>query len=137
MKQDFMFTSESVTEGHPDKLCDQVSDALIDRFLQQDPFSRIVAECAVSKGILFIAARFASVGSVDIPEVARQVIAQIGYEHTDFNARDCTVMTSLMELPPPPHPNLDEREMDEEETDAVTGRIRATCSALLAIRLRP
>ena len=104
MKQDFMFTSESVTEGHPDKLCDQVSDALLDRFLQQDPFSRIVAECAVSKGILFIAARFASVGSVDIPEVARQVIAQIGYEHTDFNARDCTVMTSLMELPSPPYP---------------------------------
>ena len=122
MKQDFMFTSESVTEGHPDKLCDQVSDALLDRFLQQDPFSRVVAECAVSKGILFIAARFASVGSVDIPEVARQVIAQIGYEHTDFNARDCTVMTSLMELPSPPYPNLDEREMDEEEIDAVTAK---------------
>ena len=62
MKQDFMFTSESVTDGHPDKLCDQVSDALLDRFLQQDPFSRVVAECAVSKGILFIAARFASTG---------------------------------------------------------------------------
>lgn len=122
MKQDFMFTSESVTEGHPDKLCDQVSDALLDRFLQQDPFSRVVAECAVSKGILFIAARFASVGLVDIPEVARQVIAQIGYEHTDFNARDCTVMTSLMELPSPQYPKLDEREMDEEEIDAVTAK---------------
>ena len=60
MKQDFMFTSESVTEGHPDKLCDQVSDALVDRFLQQDPFSKVIAECAVSTGILFIAARFAS-----------------------------------------------------------------------------
>ena len=60
--------------------------------------------------------------SVDIPEVARQVIAQIGYEHTDFNARDCTVMTSLMELPSPPYPNLDEREMDEEEIDAVTAK---------------
>ncbi len=115
-------TSESVTEGDPDKLCGQVSDGLLDRFLQQDPFSRVVAECAVSKGILFIAARFASVGSVDIPEAARQITAQTGYEHSDFNARDCTVMRSLMKLREP-HPNLDEREMDEEETDAVTGRI--------------
>src|SRR5687768_7707470 len=93
MKQDFMFTSESVTDGHPDKLCDQVSDALVDRFLQQDPFSRVIAECAVSTGILFIAARFASSASIDIPEVARQVIHQIGYDQPDFNARDCTVMT--------------------------------------------
>lgn len=122
MKQDFMFTSESVTEGHPDKLCDQVSDALIDRFLQQDPFSKIVVECAVSKGILFIAARFASLASVDIPEVARQVIGQIGYEHSDFNAKDCTVMTSLIELPEPSYPKLDERKMNEEELEAVTAK---------------
>src|SRR5215217_5183223 len=122
MKQDFMFTSESVTEGHPDKLCDQVSDALIDRFLQQDPFSKMVVECAVSKGILFIAARFASLASVDIPEVARQVIGQIGYEHLDFNAKDCTVMTSLIELPEPPYPTLDERKMNEEELEAVTAK---------------
>ena len=122
MKQDFMFTSESVTDGHPDKLCDQVSDALLDRFLQQDPFSRVVAECAVSKGILFIAARFASTGSVDIPEVARQVIAQIGYEQGEFNARDCTIMTSLMGLPESPTGQLDERHMDEEELEAVTAK---------------
>jgi S-adenosylmethionine synthetase len=125
MKQNFMFTSESVTDGHPDKLCDQVSDALVDRFLQQDPFSRVVAECAVSKGILFIAARFASLASVDIPEVARQVIGQIGYEHTDFNARDCSIMTSLMELPALSHPQLDERGMSEEELEAVTARNQA------------
>ena len=58
MQHDFMFTSESVTEGHPDKLCDQVSDAIVDRFLQQDPYARIIAECATSTAILFIAARF-------------------------------------------------------------------------------
>lgn len=125
MKQDFMFTSESVTDGHPDKLCDQVSDALIDRFLQQDPFSRVVAECAVSKGILFIAARFASTASIDIPDVARQVIGQIGYEHADFNARDCTVMTSLVELPPPSASQLDERELGEEEVEAITAKNQA------------
>lgn len=125
MKQNFMFTSESVTDGHPDKLCDQVSDALVDRFLQQDPFSRVIAECAVSTGILFIAARFASSASIDIPEVARQVIHQIGYDQPDFNARDCTVMTSLSELPSLSHPLIDEREMGEEELESITAKNQA------------
>ncbi|HEU4855516.1 MAG TPA: methionine adenosyltransferase [Nitrosospira sp.] len=125
MKENFMFTSESVTDGHPDKLCDQVSDALVDRFLQQDPFSQVIAECAVSTGILFIAARFASSASIDIPAVARQVIHQIGYEREDFNATDCTIMTSLLELPPLPYPHVDEREMDEEELESITAKNQA------------
>ena len=62
MKTEFMFTSESVTEGHPDKVCDQISDAILDCFLEQDPHSRINAECAVSNTILFIASRFSSRG---------------------------------------------------------------------------
>ncbi|SET63783.1 methionine adenosyltransferase [Nitrosospira multiformis] len=125
MKQNFMFTSESVTDGHPDKLCDQVSDAVVDRFLQQDPFSKVIAECAVSTGILFIAARFASSASIDIPEVARRVIHQLGYEQADFNARDCTIMTSLTELPAPSYPFIDEREMSEEELESVTAKNQA------------
>ena len=60
MKEDFIFTSESVTEGHPDKLCDLISDAIVDHFLQQNPLSMIIAECAVSTSIIFIAARFVS-----------------------------------------------------------------------------
>jgi S-adenosylmethionine synthetase len=103
MKKDFMFTSESVTEGHPDKLCDQISDAIIDRFLQQDPYSSIIAECAVSTAILFIAARFASMASVDIPNTARQVINQVGYDHPDFNSKTCSIVTSLKELPAEEH----------------------------------
>jgi len=71
MKKDFMFTSESVTEGHPDKLCDQISDAIVDHFLQQDPYSRIRAECAVFTNIVFIAARFESGAAVDFPNIAR------------------------------------------------------------------
>jgi S-adenosylmethionine synthetase len=60
-----MFTSESVTEGHPDKLCDQISDAIVDHFLKQDPYARVRAECAISSAIIFIAARFASSAKVD------------------------------------------------------------------------
>src|ERR687892_1891521 len=98
MRKDFMFTSESVTEGHPDKLCDQISDAIVDRFLQQDPASAIIAECGVSTAIVFIAARFAANASVDIPDVARQTITLIGYEQPDFNGKTCSVITSLQEM---------------------------------------
>jgi len=73
-EKDFMFTSESVTEGHPDKLCDQISDAIVDRFLQQDPYARVITECAVATGIVFIAARFEPNANVDFTNIARQVI---------------------------------------------------------------
>ena len=98
MSMDFVLTSESVTEGHPDKLCDQISDAIVDHYLARDPGSRIVAECAVARGIAFIAARFASPAQVDIPALARQIIAQVGYTDGAFNARDCSVLTSLVEM---------------------------------------
>ena len=80
MKKDFIFTSESVTEGHPDKLCDQISDAIVDHFLQQDPYARVIAECAVATAIVFIAARFYGNASVDFSALARNVINQIGYD---------------------------------------------------------
>jgi S-adenosylmethionine synthetase len=99
MKKDFMFTSESVTEGHPDKLCDQISDAIVDRFLQHDHCARVIAECAVAHSIVFIAARFASNVTVDIPNIARQVIAMVGYDHRAFNSKTCSIVTSLIELP--------------------------------------
>ncbi len=94
-----MFTSESVTEGHPDKLCDLISDAIVDRFLQQDPYSRVITECAVSTGIVFIAARFEPNVNVDFTNLARQVIVRVGYDHPDFNGKTCSILTSLRELP--------------------------------------
>ena len=99
MKKDFVFVSESVTAGHPDKLCDQISDAVVDHFLQQDPYSGIIVECGVATAIVFIAARFASQAVVDIPKLVRQVIANVGYDQPDFNAKTCSVVTSLKELP--------------------------------------
>lgn len=122
MKKDFMFASESVTEGHPDKLCDQVSDAILDRFLRQDPFSRVIAECAVSNGILFIASRFSSRGTVDIPDVARQIINQVGYDREEFNAQTCTVMTSLTELPARPTDFIDEQDLSDDEVERIPAR---------------
>ena len=98
MKHESIFTSESVTPGHPDKLCDQISDATVDAFLQQDAEARIDVECAVSTGVLFIAARFAARASVDVPALARDVIAGVGYSGDSFDARSCSILTSLVDL---------------------------------------
>lgn len=126
MKKDFMFTSESVTEGHPDKLCDQISDAIVDHFLQQDPYSRVIAECAVSTSILFIAARYASEAYVDFPYIARQVISQIGYEAHEFNGKTCSILTSLKEAPRDPDCCFDETDMTESEIEGIPVKNQVT-----------
>src|SRR5260221_1208469 len=126
MQNDFMFTSESVTEGHPDKLCDQISDAILDRFLQQDPYSALIAECAVSTGIVFIAARFASEATVDIPNVARQVITQVGYDQPTFNPKTCSIVTSLKELPDEERRAFNEKELSDEVIERVTVKNQVT-----------
>ncbi|MGO9056134.1 MAG: methionine adenosyltransferase [Candidatus Binataceae bacterium] len=126
MQSNFIFMSESVTEGHPDKLCDQISDAIVDRFLQQDPTSAIIAECAVSTGIIFIAARFASEAAVDISQVARRVIRQVGYNQPDFSADTCTIVTSLKDLPRESRLLFDERRMAAQEFDAIPARNAVT-----------
>lgn len=126
MKRDFVFTSESVTEGHPDKLCDQISDAIVDRFLQQDPYSRIRAECAVFTNIVFIAARFESNASVDFSNIARQVISQIGYTENTFNAKTCSILTSIKESRHDIESLFDERNLSEEEIDKIHVRDQAT-----------
>jgi S-adenosylmethionine synthetase len=126
MKEDFMFTSESVTEGHPDKLCDQISDAIVDHFLQQDPHSRVIAECAVSTAIVFIAARFSSNAAIDFPSIARQVINQIGYVEHAFNGKTCSILTSLKELPTQDSDSFDERELTEERIEQIPVRNQVT-----------
>ena len=126
MKKDFMFTSESVTEGHPDKLCDQISDAILDRFLQQDPYSGVITECAVSTAIVFIAARFASQASVDVPNIARQVISQVGYDQPTFNSKTCSIVTSLRELPSEDRRVFHEHELSHEEIEQITVKNQVT-----------
>lgn len=99
MALDMIFTSESVTSGHPDKLCDQISDAAIDAFLRQDPGARASVECAVATSVVFLAARFAADAVIDLPALARNVIADAGYLDSRFDARSCSILTSLIELP--------------------------------------
>ena len=115
-----------MTEGHPDKVCDQISDAVVDHFLERDPYSRVIAECAVSTSIVFIAARFASAVSVDFPNIARRVIKRIGYDRPDFNAATCGVLTSLIELPLDEDSCFNEAELTDEEIERIPARNQVT-----------
>ena len=126
MSDDFIFTSESVTSGHPDKLCDRVSDAIIDHFLRQDPDSRIIAECAVASGVMFISTHYASHARFDIPDIARQVIRDVGYPKDVFDADDCTILTSFMNHTGTDYMPLDLDAMDDEALDRVPCRQQAT-----------
>lgn len=92
-----LFTSESVTEGHPDKICDQVSDAVLDAMLAQDPMSRVACETAITTGLVLIMGEVTSDAQVDIQKIARDVICKIGYDDTakGFDGNLCGVMVAL------------------------------------------
>jgi S-adenosylmethionine synthetase len=126
MKRDFIHTSESVTEGHPDKMCDQISDAIIDRFFERDIHARVAAECAVSLSVVFIAARFASEVQVDFPNVARKVIRRIGYVGPEFDFQTCSILTSLKEMTPDQRYSFDEDLMSEEDIDRIVAYDQVT-----------
>ncbi len=92
-----VFTSESVSEGHPDKMADQISDAVLDAMLQQDPDSRVACETLIKTGLVVVAGEVRSNAEVDIDQLVRQVIVDIGYTDNDmgFDPQDCTVMNAL------------------------------------------
>ena len=97
-----LFTSESVTEGHPDKLCDQVSDAVLDAILAQDPLARVACECATNTGLLLVMGEITTKAYVDIQQIARDTIREIGFDSDEsgFNADSCGIITSIDEQSP-------------------------------------
>lgn len=90
-------TSESVTEGHPDKICDQISDAILDALLEQDPRSRVACETATTTGLVVVLGEVTTNGYVEVQDIVRRVITEIGYTHSDygFDANTCGVMVAL------------------------------------------
>lgn len=95
--RNYLFTSESVSEGHPDKIADQISDAVLDAFLKGDPLSRVACETMVSTGFIVLAGEVTSNTQVDLPTVARQVVKDIGYNDSEmgFDYRSCAVFNAL------------------------------------------
>ena len=99
MNKTYLFTSESVSEGHPDKVADQISDAILDHFLAQDPESHVACETMVTTGQVVVAGEVTSKGYVDVQHVARETIARIGYTNSayKFEAESCGILTALHE----------------------------------------
>ncbi len=97
MKQ--LFTSESVTEGHPDKICDQISDAVLDAIIEQDPMARVACETSVSTGLVLVAGEITTNCYADIPKIVRETIRGIGYDRAKygFDCETCAVLTSIDE----------------------------------------
>ena len=97
-----LFTSESVTEGHPDKICDQISDAVLDAILEKDPAARVACETTVTTGLIHVMGEITTSCYVDIPKLARQVVREIGYDRAKFgfDCDTCAVITSIDEQSP-------------------------------------
>ena len=97
-----LFTSESVTEGHPDKICDKISDAILDEMLRQDPMSRVACETFATTGIITVMGEVTTEAYVDIPDVVRRTVEEIGYDRAKygFDCHTCAVMTSIHEQSP-------------------------------------
>ena len=95
----YMLTSESVTEGHPDKLCDQISDSVLDTILGKDPYARVACEVATTTGLVFVLGEITTDCYVDIPQVVRNVIRDAGYTKPEygFDYQSCGVMVSITE----------------------------------------
>ena len=122
-----LFTSESVTEGHPDKICDQISDAILDEILAKDPNARVAAETSVTTGLVLVAGEITTNSYVDIPKIVRDTIREIGYTRAKygFDADTCGVITSIDEQSPDIAMGVDKaleaREglMTDEEIEAI------------------
>ena len=97
-----LFTSESVTEGHPDKMCDAISDAILDELLKQDPLSRVACETLTSTGFVVVMGEITTKGYVDIPKVVRDTVLEIGYDRAKygFDGQSCAVFTAIDEQSP-------------------------------------
>ncbi|KKB37526.1 methionine adenosyltransferase [Bacillus thermotolerans] len=122
-----LFTSESVTEGHPDKICDQISDAILDEILTQDPNARVAAETSVTTGLVLVAGEISTTSYVDINKIVRETVREIGYTRAKygFDADTCGVLTSIDEQSPDiaagVNQALEAREgkMSDEEIEAI------------------
>lgn len=119
--KNYIFTSESVTEGHPDKICDQISDAVLDAILEQDPNGRVACETVTTTGMVMVMGEISTSAYADIPSIVRKTVERIGYTDSasGFDAKSCAVLTSIDEQSPDIAMGVDHSlEYKESEQDA-------------------
>ena len=119
----YVFTSESVTEGHPDKICDKISDAVLDAMLEQDPMSRVACETTTTTGMIMVMGEITSKAVVDIPAIARETVREIGYDNAlyGFDCNTCSVITTLDKQSPDIAMGVDNALEGREENAYDTG----------------
>lgn len=119
----FLFTSESVTEGHPDKICDQISDAVLDAMLEQDPYSRVACETVTTTGFIMCIGEITTKAQVDIAQIARDTVIDIGYDRAKygFDGHTCSVVTSIDKQSPDIAMGVDNALEGREENAFDTG----------------
>ena len=119
----FLFTSESVTEGHPDKICDRISDSVLDALLEQDPMSRVACETCTTTGLVMVMGEITTKAVVDIPAIVRQTVKDIGYDNAEygFDCNTCAVMTTLDKQSPDIAMGVDNALEGREENAMDTG----------------
>ncbi|MFO7872610.1 MAG: methionine adenosyltransferase [Candidatus Undinarchaeales archaeon] len=119
-KDKYLFTSESVTEGHPDKLCDQISDGVLDALYKQDPESRVAVETLATTGLIVVAGEVTTKGYIDVQGVARDVIREAGYDNPNygFDADQCAVVVALHEQSPDIAQGVDKGKGEHQEQGA-------------------
>ncbi len=121
------FTSESVTEGHPDKICDRISDSVLDAILAQDPHARVACETAVTTGMILLMGEITTSANVDIPQIARKAVLDIGYDRAKygFDGATCSVLTSIDKQSPDIAMGVDKAAESKEGSDAFYDEIGA------------
>ena len=119
----FLFTSESVTEGHPDKICDRISDSILDALLEQDPMSRVACETCATTGVVMVMGEITTKAVIDIPAIVRQTVKEIGYDNAEygFDCNTCAVMTTLDKQSPDIAMGVDNALEGREENAMDTG----------------
>ena len=129
-----LFTSESVTEGHPDKICDQISDAVLDALMEQDPMSRVACETAITTGLVLVMGEITTKGYVDIQKIVRDTVREIGYDRGKygFDSENCGVITAIDEQSTDIAMGVDkaleakEHKMSDEEIADAAGHLSGT-----------
>ncbi len=119
----FLFTSESVTEGHPDKICDRISDSVLDALLAQDPMSRVACETCTTTGLVMVMGEITTKAVIDIPAIVRETVREIGYDNAEygFDCNTCAVMTTLDKQSPDIAMGVDNALEGREENAMDTG----------------
>ncbi len=119
----FLFTSESVTEGHPDKICDRISDSVLDALLAQDPMSRVACETCTTTGLVMVMGEITTKATIDIPSIVRETVREIGYDNAEygFDCNTCAVMTTLDKQSPDIAMGVDNALEGREENAMDTG----------------